>query len=391
MEAQNRQTLLIRCAIALLGLFLLIEMEDKEAYYSNGGQSRLPRFLLEEARPELFRKVTALELHTFESLVEEFRRQGLLEDGRSVRVEEQVLMFLDIVVYNNAMRQTAVKFCRGLYTVQRYFHAVLDALVALYPRYVNLTPPTSLPERLQDPKYAAFKNCLGALDGVLIPVKVPLHQQAPYRTRKGFLAQNVLAVVSFDFKFLFLLAGWEGSAHNGTVLADAFCKKFTILEKKYFLADAGYALQKGLLIPFRATRYHLKEQAAAGLRPATQKELYNLRHSSLRNVVERLFGCLKEKFKILTTPSEHSIEQQVQLVYALATLWNFLRNHQQLDDNQILMDDKAFNNRSDEETNPTPHLRSAVEDASMGSRRARICEKLWSQYQTYLAANPRSH
>jgi hypothetical protein len=92
------------------------------------------------------------------------------------------------------------------------------------------------------------------------------------------------------------------------------------LEKKYFLADAGYALQKGLLTPFRATRYHLKEQAAAGLRPATHKELYNLRHSSLRNVVERLFGCLKAKFKILTTPSEHSIERQVQLVYALATL-----------------------------------------------------------------------
>ncbi|PLW34171.1 hypothetical protein PCASD_13317 [Puccinia coronata f. sp. avenae] len=140
-----------------------------------------------------------------------------------------------------------------------------------------------------------------------------------------------------------------------------------ILEKKYFLADAGYALQKGLLTPFQATRYHLKEQAAAGLRPATQKELYNLRHSSLRNVVERLFGCLKAKFKILTTPYEHSIERQVQLVYALATLWNFLRNHQQLDDNQILMDDEAFKNRSDEETNPTPHLRLAVEDAAMGS------------------------
>jgi hypothetical protein len=55
------------------------------------------------------------------------------------------------------------------------------------------------------------------------------------------------------------------------------------------------------------------------------------------------------------------------------------------------MDDEAFNNRSDEQTDPTPHLRLAVEDAAMGSRRARICEKLWSQYQTYLAANPRSH
>ncbi|KNZ61539.1 hypothetical protein VP01_1386g2 [Puccinia sorghi] len=51
--------------------------------------------------------------------------------------------------------------------------------------------------------------------------------------------------------------------------------------------------------------------AAAGLRLQTPKELFNLRHSSLRNVVEGLFGCLKGKFKILTTPCEHNIHRQV--------------------------------------------------------------------------------
>ncbi|KNZ60264.1 uncharacterized protein VP01_1585g6 [Puccinia sorghi] len=44
----------------------------------------------------------------------------------------------------------------------RYFHTVLDALVELYPSHVSLLPPSTLPAQLQDPKYAAFKNCLGA-------------------------------------------------------------------------------------------------------------------------------------------------------------------------------------------------------------------------------------
>lgn len=294
MDNHRRRTILVRAAIALVGIFFLWETSDNEAYYSDGGKATLARFLLEEARPELFREVTALDLPTFDALVAEFRRQGLLVNGRSVTVEEQVLMFLDGVVSNNSMRQTAVKYRRGLYTVQRYFHDVLDALVALYPKYVNLKPPKGTPERLQDPKYAPFKKCLGALEGVFIPVTIPVHLQAPYRNRKQFVAQNVLAVVNFNFEFVYLLAGWEGSAHDSTVLADAFTKDFTIPNGKYYLADAGYGLQKGILTPYRATRYNLKEQAAACLRPATPKELYNL-----RNMVERIFGCMKAKFKIL--------------------------------------------------------------------------------------------
>lgn len=88
------------------------------------------------------------------------------------------------------------------------------------------------------------------MEGVLILVSVLLTQQAPYRPCKGFLTQNFLAVVSFDFNILYVLAGWEGSAHDATVLVDTFCKNLTIPRKKYYLANAGYGLQKGILNPF---------------------------------------------------------------------------------------------------------------------------------------------
>ena len=45
--------------------------------------------------------------------------------------------------------------------------------------------------------------------------------EAAFRGRKSFTTQNVMAAVDFDFRFTYVLAGWEGTAHDTTVLADA--------------------------------------------------------------------------------------------------------------------------------------------------------------------------
>ena len=36
--------------------------------------------------------------------------------------------------------------------------------------------------------------------------------------------QNVLAAISFDLKFTYVLAEWEGRAHDSRVLNDAFAR-----------------------------------------------------------------------------------------------------------------------------------------------------------------------
>ena len=42
-----------------------------------------------------------------------------------------------------------------------------------------------------------------------------------FRGRKPFATQNVMAAVDFDLRFTYVLAGWEGTAHDANVLADA--------------------------------------------------------------------------------------------------------------------------------------------------------------------------
>ena len=48
---------------------------------------------------------------------------------------------------------------------------------------------------------------------------------------------------------------------------------------------------------YRGVRYHLKEYSRRG--PQNTQDLFNHRHSSLRNVIERTFGVLKKHFPII--------------------------------------------------------------------------------------------
>ncbi|KAM0913261.1 hypothetical protein ACQ4PT_012277 [Festuca glaucescens] len=146
-----------------------------------------------------------------------------------------------------------------------------------------------------------------------------------FRGRKSYPSQNVLAVVDFDLRFTYVLAGWEGSTHDSLVLKDALTRPagLKIPEGKFFLADAGYAARPGILPPYRGMRYHLNE--FVGSRdPTTPQELFNHRHSSFRTTVERAFAALKSRFKILTQRPFIPLKSQIKVVVACCALHNWI-------------------------------------------------------------------
>jgi hypothetical protein len=126
------------------------------------------------------------------------------------------------------------------------------------------------------------------------------------------LSQNVFAACGFDMRFVYILPSWEGSAHDGRVLSDAQTRHgFDTPKGKFWLGDAGYGNSEYIMAPYRGVRYHLKEQRQPDLRPNSAKELFNLRYASLRNFIERIFGVIKRKFKILRTALEYSVDTQI--------------------------------------------------------------------------------
>ena len=98
---------------------------------------------------------------------------------------------------------------------------------------------------------------------------------------------------------------------------------YVLILGKSYLVDAGYACRPGFLPPYRGTRYHLKEYGGINY-PTNPRELFNLRHSSLRVTIERAFGVLKNHFRIIDNKPFHPFKTQVKLVLACCILHNWI-------------------------------------------------------------------
>uniref|UniRef100_J3KYY1 WRKY domain-containing protein n=1 Tax=Oryza brachyantha TaxID=4533 RepID=J3KYY1_ORYBR len=185
-------------------------------------------------------------------------------------------------------------------TVSRYFNKVLHAVRELRDELIkppSLDTPTKIAGNPRWDPY--FKDCIGAIDGTHIRASVRKNMESSFRGRKTHATQNVMAAVDFDLRFTYILAGWEETAHDAVVLRDALDREngLVVPQGKFYLVDAGYGAKPGFLPPFRVVRYHLNEW---GNNPVqNEKKLFNFRHSSLRVTVERAFGALKRRFKIL--------------------------------------------------------------------------------------------
>uniref|UniRef100_A0A8I7BJ13 DDE Tnp4 domain-containing protein n=1 Tax=Hordeum vulgare subsp. vulgare TaxID=112509 RepID=A0A8I7BJ13_HORVV len=84
-----------------------------------------------------------------------------------------------------------------------------------------------------------MQNCIGAIDGTHVPMTIASNEAAPYRNRKGTLSQNVMVACDFDLNFVYVSAGWEGSASDAGVLKSAIQSGFHVPPGKYYLVDGG--------------------------------------------------------------------------------------------------------------------------------------------------------
>ena len=63
--------------------------------------------------------------------------------------------------------------------------------------------------------------------------------------------------------------------------------------------DVGYTDMQGYITPFRNTRYHINDFRGVDLQQLQREEKFNYIHAKLRNVIEKRFGGLKERWHIL--------------------------------------------------------------------------------------------
>ncbi|KAJ9537836.1 hypothetical protein OSB04_030569 [Centaurea solstitialis] len=153
--------------------------------------------------------------------------------------------------------------------------------------------------------------------------------QMRYRGRKGVPTFNVMAVCDFDMCFTFVSVGWEGSAHDTRVFIHAIETPSMNFPKppegKYYIVDKGYPDRKGYLAPYSRIRYH--QSQFEHVLPTNAKEAFNRVHSSLRSCIERSFGVLKKRWKILSRMPRFSETIQIDVIMATFALHNYIRRN----------------------------------------------------------------
>ncbi|XP_042027070.1 putative nuclease HARBI1 [Salvia splendens] len=257
-----------------------------------------------------------MDRNTFGRLCRILRDRVGLVDQRQVTVEEQVAIFLCALVHHKKSRI-----------------------------------PIPIDEACTDRRWKWFTGCLGALNGTYINVRVPIADVPRYRNRKGHITTNTLVVCDPQLRFTYLLPGWEGLAADSRILRDAISRPLGLKVPKgcYYLCDQAYPNAEGFLTPYKGVRYHLKEWGVGRQAPQTPEELFNLRNSKARNVIERSFAVLKMRWGILRSTSFYPIDVQTGLIIACFLLHNYIRSEMVVDPveaelvNEADIDDETVN------------------------------------------------
>ena len=376
-------------AITLVALILLDETEQRGQPVPQHnsvltGQIYLQELLLTESTAR-FKNVTRMDRPTFQSLLLLLETHGGFGDSKYISAGEKLLAFI-LVLTGNSNREINERWQHSGSTISLLVHEVAETFKRCQQHFwcpVKRDDPTQ-PEIAQNPKFGPyFANCIGALDGTHIPAIVPSAEQRPFRNRKKQLSQNVLGVANFNQTYSYALTGWEGSAHDSRVLNDAKLRGLPLFPGKYYLGDAGYALSWHVLTPYRGVRYHLKEWRIGNEGPQNARELFNLRHSSLRNVVERIFGVVKKRFPLLVAMQSYSFLFQCDLISCTFMLHNFIRTHQLYDDD---FDDVQLDN-DDPDHDDVEEVEIVDNVNQLNAWRNGIADAMWEDYLNHLNAN----
>lgn len=138
---------------------------------------------------------------------------------------------------------------------------------------------------------AGFPKVIGAIDGTLIPIRTPFKNEHLYVCHKGFHAINVMATCNARLLFTNVVAKWHGSTHDSAVFNASMLNIH--LEsgsggEGWLLGDRGYALTPTMMTPFHPDKM-----------TSNAERKYQKAHTKTRNVIERSFGVLKQRFRCL--------------------------------------------------------------------------------------------
>lgn len=204
-------------------------------------------------------------------------------------------------------------------TIHRTVHRILNKVLTLIPRIIRLPAEEDLPaigmSFARKGGSAIFRQCVGAIDGCHIRTMCPVALHDQYFNRKQFYSLNMQAMVDHTGKFIDILSGYPGSVHDSRIFRNSPLYRDHLYppEGYFIIGDSGYPCRRNpiaIVTPYRE--------------PLTpEKRAFNLALSRARVIVERAFGLLKARWRIIFTKAlEVKIRTGIRVLAACTALHN---------------------------------------------------------------------
>jgi len=278
------------------------------------------RLLLGSWTEKEFRKRTRVKYVTFRFLCERLGPYLQKEDTRfrvTVPVQERIAMSLHRLgngdglqsigdlygVHKSTLSIIVREFCRA---VRKH----LQPIFVQTPSESQFRVLASLFEKLHGIPYI-----IGAIDGSHIPVLAPVIGGEDYYCRKSFHSAILQGIVGPDCMFWDYEFGWAGSLHDWAVFQVSNIGRKCIegkLQPYKLIGDAAYPVRPWMYCPFKGGKTTLSGKEAN----------WNFIQSSTRMCVERAFGILKGRWRMIMKRSEIPLKNMPDIVATCIVLHN---------------------------------------------------------------------
>ena len=269
--------------------------------------------------------------------------------GPAIPVEKRVAIGIWRLATGNSYRIVAKTFAVGKSTAVAITHEFCRALIQIGDQFISF--PTSAVEvgdgieNFKQDVNCKIPQVIGALDGTLIEILAPSEgHKADYFARNKRYCVNTQAIVGANLLFLHVATGYPGSIHDARMWRSSeifqkvenreiFQYPEEIVEniriKPLILADGAYPLSSYLMKPYPLTN---------ALTPAQIK--FNKKLSGARVTVERAFGILKARWRMLLKRLDSQITNVSDTIIACCVLHDFcqLQNDEYIDDDEVLQE-----------------------------------------------------
>lgn len=228
-----------------------------------------------------------------------------------------------------SFRSLSHSFRMGVTTVALCVHETCAAICEILgPLHLSFPTVTELElgARTMFEKWN-FPNCVGAVDGKHVRIQCPPKSGTMFFNYKKFFSISLLAVADANYRLLTVDIGAYGKQSDGGTFrnSDLYNKLLNVPDKWpapkeipgtsiqlpfVLVADEAFPLLENVMRPFPGTSL------------TEEQRLFNCRLSRSRSVVERTFGIMANKWRILRKEIETSLGHAEKIVQCICVLHN---------------------------------------------------------------------